>query len=94
MLLPGDEEDEEPIVDGVVTPASASSGPPGEYAIRALPVLEDERGASSGSPGEYATRSLPELDDVDPEGDCPGWEVVAEDGVLLDDDWPDEGACR
>lgn len=72
MLLPGDEEDEEPIVDGVVTPASASSGPP----------------------GEYATRSLPELDDVDPEGDCPGWEVVAENGAPLDDDWPDEGACR
>lgn len=72
MLLPGDEEDEELLVDGVVPPASVSSGPP----------------------GEYATRSLPELDDVDPDGDCPGWEAVAEDGVPLDDDRPGEVARR
>lgn len=72
MLLPGDEEDEKPIVDGVVPSASPSSGPL----------------------GEYATRPLPELDDVDPEGDCPGWEAVAEDGVPLDDGWPGEEARR
>lgn len=71
MLLPCDEEDEEPIVDGVVPSASAS-----------------------GSLGEYATPSLPELDDEDPEGDRPGWEAVAEDGVPLDDDWPGEEVLR
>lgn len=70
MLLPCDEEDEEPIIDGVVPSASASSGP-----------LD-----------EYATRSLPEPDDEDPEGDCAGWEAVAEDGVPLDDNWPGEEA--
>lgn len=69
MLLPGDEEDEEPIVDGVIPSASESD-----------PL------------GEYATRPLPELDGEDPEGDCPGWEAVAEDGVPLDVDWPGEEA--
>lgn len=41
MLLPGDEEDEEPIVDGVVPSASASSDPLGEYATWPLPELDD-----------------------------------------------------
>lgn len=69
MLLPGDEEYEEPIVDGVVPPTSAFD-----------------------SLGEYATRPLPEFDGEDLEGDCPGWEVVAEDGVPLGVDWPGEEA--
>lgn len=55
MLFPGDEVDEELVVDGVVPPDVVSSGPPGEYAIRALPEPDDERrgsSGSSGSPGE------------------------------------------
>lgn len=71
VLLPGDEVDEELVVEGVVPPEVVSSGPPG---------------------GEYAIRALPGLVDVDPEADCPGWEAVAEDGLPLDRDWPDEGA--
>lgn len=49
MLDPGDEELAR---DGVVPPAVASSGPPGEYAVWELPELDDERRGSPGPPGE------------------------------------------
>lgn len=52
MLVPGDEIDEVLVEDGVVLPPVVSSSPPGEYAIWALPELDDERRGSSGPPGE------------------------------------------
>lgn len=78
VVFPSNEEGEEPVTDGDPE-GVAYSGTPGEYAIRALPGLDDDRdpargGTYSDPPGEYAIWELLGIDDMDPEGGCcPDW---------------------
>lgn len=73
MLLPGDKEDEEPIVGEVVPPATAPFDPLGEYATRPLPEFGEVDPESEFPGWEAVVEDGVPLDD-----DCPGEEARRE----------------